>query len=921
MDPHASLLLSLTLDKDTSFVDPFRADLKLLQALLLSCLVEKAGIPPKVMDFQRLTKAFAKTKSPEDFQALVQHAESLTNEEALVTARLFLELIHLSNLAEKHHRLRRWRAYRRGEGAIVLHHTLEDCIKSLTDQHGIAPEAVRKQLSAQRIELVLTAHPTQAMRRSLLVKFAKILQLLEQKDSHFLTPSEELIVDEALRREVFGAWRTNTLRVLKPRPEDEARSGLSYIEDSLWNAVPKVHKAIDIALHQLDLPPLDEDTRLITFASWMGGDRDGNPFVTWQVTETICNLCRYRGADKFYDELEKLLFDLSMHRTCSAEMQEFIAHTEKQHAGDSQWDIWQNHQIAHDEPYRVVLQHLHVKLEATRNRFKALYEGGAVSPHILERPYFTTTKELYDPLKMLYRSLHEVGDGIVAEGLLKDTLVRLKTFGLELVKLDVRQESTRHAEAVDAITKYLDLGSFLEWTEEQRCDFLTRELTNKRPLIGADFEASADVVEVINTMKMIARVGPDSFGAYIISMARTASDVLCVSLLQKVGGIKHPLRVVPLFETKEDLISAPETVEALYRNHYYRSHIDDHQEVMLGYSDSAKDAGRITSVWELYKAQERLVKLSADYGVQLTLFHGRGGSVGRGGGPNYLAIQSQPAGTLDGGLRVTIQGEAIEQFFGISTIAEQSLERYCTAVLNTSLAMPPPPPVEFREVMERLSQTSCNTYRALIYENPLFVRYFHDITPASVLSGMNLGSRPAKRKAGGVEQLRAIPWVFAWTQNRVHLPVWLGVGTALRAEMEAGNKELLQRMYREWGFFQSTIDLISMVLAKADPQISRLYEEMLVEPGLWEFGQHIRDLLAFTTAAVMEVTQETFILMNQPVLKRAIDNRMPSLDPLNVLQAVLMKRDRAPDAEADTVLQDALKVTVQGIAAGMQFTG
>jgi phosphoenolpyruvate carboxylase len=342
---------------------------------------------------------------------------------------------------------------------------------------------------------------------------------------------------------------------------------------------------------------------------------------------------------------------------------------------------------------------------------------------------------------------------------------------------------------------------------------------------------------------------------------------------------------------------------------------------MLGYSDSAKDAGRLTSVWELYKAQELLVKLSKDHGVQLTLFHGRGGSVGRGGGPNYLAIQSQPAGTLDGGLRVTIQGEVIELYFGIQAIAEQSLERYCTAVLSTSMDMPAPPPDDFRAAMERLSQASCKMYRSIVYESPEFVKYFHGITPAGVLGGMNLGSRPAKRKPGGVEQLRAIPWVFAWTQNRLHLPVWMGVGTALRAEIDAGNGPLLQRMYTEWGFFRSTIDLISMVLAKADIQISRLYEEMLVEPSLWDFGHKVREMLAFTTAAVMEVSQERTILQNQPVLRRAIDYRMPSVDPLNILQAVLMKRAKAVGADDDELLQSALKVSVQGIAAGMQFTG
>ena len=349
--------------------------------------------------------------------------------------------------------------------------------------------------------------------------------------------------------------------------------------------------------------------------------------------------------------------------------------------------------------------------------------------------------------------------------------------------------------------------------------------------------------------------------------------------------------------------------------------MNDVQEVMLGYSDSAKDAGRFSSVWELYKAQESLVALSKEHGVGLTLFHGRGGSVGRGGGPNYLAIQSQPAGTLDGGLRVTIQGEVIEQYFGMTSVTEQSVERYLTATLSSTIKQPAAPPTEFRETMQRLADNSCAKYRAVIYEDPRFVEYFQDITPAGILGGMNLGSRPAKRKAGGVEQLRAIPWVFAWTQNRVHLPVWLGIGSALEEEIKNGNLETLRRMYKEWPFFESTLELVSMVLAKTNSKVADLYEKKLVQEKLWEFGAHIQERLAFTIKTLLQVTQEEALLVGHPVLKRAIDARMPGVDPINILQAVLMSRDKADGADNDAVLQDALKVTVQGIAAGMQFTG
>jgi phosphoenolpyruvate carboxylase len=898
-----------------AFVDPLREDVKMMQNMLLDCLA-KEGISKPVIQFTKLAKDFSKTRSTEDFQALVAHTETMSHEDCSLAGRLYLELLALANLAEKHHRLRRWRSYRRGEGDIVQHHTLEDCITNLIQNHGFDPKLVRDSLMGQTLELVFTAHPTQATRRSLLVKYARIMQLLELNDSHFLTPTEEQINKEALKREIFGAWRTNSLRVLKPTPEDEARIGLTYIEDSLWNSVPKIYNMVDVALRNLNLEPLKIDTKLVSLASWMGGDRDGNPFVTHKVTESIVHLCKYRGADKFAEEIEGLMFELSMHNKCSPALRKYLETIEHQNVASQNWDVWHSHQISHDEPYRLVLQHLRTKLITTRAYYKALYEGSKDVPN---GPIFRNTTELLEPLTLIYDSLYEVGEGELATGLLRDSLVRLHCFGLNLVKLDVRQESTRHAQAVEAITQYLGLGNFTEWTEEKKLEFLNTELRSKRPLTGVDFAPEPGVAEVMATMRMIAQIGSESFGAYVISMATTASDVLCVELLQKEAGIMPTLRVAPLFETKDDLIQAPTTIKSLYENEWYRAHINDKQEVMLGYSDSAKDAGRLTSVWELYKAQERLVELSNAHGVKLTLFHGRGGSVGRGGGPNYLAIQSQPAGTLDGGLRVTVQGEVIENYFGITTVAQQSLERYTTAILNAGLKCPQPPCDEFRSAMERLSVASCEQYRSLIYENPKFVQYFQSITPATILGSMNLGSRPAKRKAGGVEQLRAIPWVFAWTQNRVHLPVWLGVGRAIQTEAEAGNLELLRRMYREWPFFKSTIELISMVLSKTQPQVTRLYEEQLVDPSLWEFGAFVMKRMRDTIDSVLLVTEEKELLVNQPVLKRAIDNRMPSVDPINILQAVLMKRAVADEENPE--LLDALKVTVQGIAAGMQFTG
>jgi phosphoenolpyruvate carboxylase len=426
--------------------------------------------------------------------------------------------------------------------------------------------------------------------------------------------------------------------------------------------------------------------------------------------------------------------------------------------------------------------------------------------------------ELIVPLRHCYDSLIECGDQDIANGNLKDLLRRAHVFQISLVRLDLRQESERHTEAMDAITKYLGLGSYATWDEQKKQDFLLSELQSRRPLIASAWpdqdEASDNVREVLNTFRMCAEQPAECLGAYIISMAQYPSDVLCVALLQRACGCRHPQRIVPLFETKSDLERSSATLRCLLTIEAYRSRIGGKQEVMLGYSDSAKDAGRFASVWSLYKAQEELVQVCQEFGVQLTLFHGRGGSIGRGGGPQHLAILSQPPGSVQGVLRVTIQGEVIDGHFGLPGTAEQTLERYSTATLISTMAPPSPPKQEFRQLMTQLSEDSCTKYRQVVYQDPKFVDYFRAATPIHELGILNIGSRPAKRKnTGGVETLRAIPWIFSWTQTRCHLPVWLGVGAAIKKAIDAGKLELLKEMYSTWPFFRSTVDLIQMVRA------------------------------------------------------------------------------------------------------------
>jgi phosphoenolpyruvate carboxylase len=585
-------------------------------------------------------------------------------------------------------------------------------------------------------------------------------------------------------------------------------------------------------------------------------------------------------------------------------------------------------------PYRVVLGHVKDKLMKTRKRLELLLENLPCEQDPSD--YFETSEQFLEPLLLCYDSLQSCGSGILADGRLADLIRRVSIFGMVLMKLDLRQESARHTETLDAITQYLDMGTYSEWDEDKRLEFLTRELKNKRPLVPPTIEVVPDVKEVLDTFRVAAQLGSDSLGAYVISMAANASDVLAVELLQKdarlavAGELGRPcpggtLRVVPLFETVKDLQGAGSGIRKLLSIDWYREHViknhNGKQEVMVGYSDSGKDAGRFTAAWELYKAQENVVAACKEYGIKITLFHGRGGSIGRGGGPTYLAIQSQPPGSVMGSLRSTEQGEMVQAKFGLPQTAVRQLEIYTTAVLLATLRPPLPPREEkWRHLMDEISKISCQSYRNTVYENPDFITYFQEATPQAELGYLNIGSRPTRRKtSGGIGHLRAIPWIFAWTQTRFVLPAWLGVGAGLKGVCEQGHTEELCAVYKEWPFFQSTLDLIEMVLGKADIPIVKHYDEVLVSETRRGLGVELRKELQETEKHVLVVTGHEKLSENNKSLRKLIESRLPYLNPLNMLQVEILKRLRRDDDNHK--LRDALLITINGIAAGMRNTG
>ena len=872
---------------------PLREDIRQLGGLLGSTIHEQSGdrVYETVEEIRGLAKS-ARAGDEAAARALEKRLAELPDELIVPVVRAFSQFLNLANIAEQHHRIRRSRAWVRDTQTGPLRGSLEEFFKRMeVSGHN---DALHETVTGLDIELVLTAHPTEVMRRSLLQKYNHIADLLDQGDRLDPTPEEIEEVHQSLKREITAAWQTDEIRRRRPAPQDEARWGMAVIEQTLWDVVPHFLRRLDRMLQRQTGKPLALDAAPIHFGSWMGGDRDGNPRVTATVTREVCLLNRWKAVELYEREINELVEELSL-QCASDELRAWVG------------DAW--------EPYRTAFKAIRDRLLATRYWLEAQLAGRRPADGLI----YWRTEELREPLMICYRSLHEVGAGIIAEGRLKDLLRRLAVFGLTLMRVDIRQESTRHTDALNALTEALGIGSYAVWDEQERQRFLIRELSSRRPLIPRGFEASEEVTEVLDTCRVIAEMGSDSLGAYVISMASKPSDILAVKLLQKEVGVRSPLRVVPLFETLTDLQGAQACLDQLIAIDWYREHIDGVQEVMIGYSDSGKDASHLTAAWALYQTQEQLVESARRHGIKLKLFHGRGGSIGRGGGPTHAAILSQPPGSVDGRLRVTEQGEVIQAKFGLPGIAQRNLELYITAVAEATLVPPNPPESGWREIMDRLAERSCEVYRDMVRETPEFIEYFRHATPEHEISHLAIGSRPARRKpTQGVESLRAIPWIFAWTQTRLLLPAWLGAGSALAESLDAGHRETLHHMYEAWPFFRAFVDMMEMVLAKSDPAVSAWYDARLVPEALHGLGEGLRQRHAETRRTVLEVSQHDNPLDDAPVVQRSVGLRNPYVDPLNLLQVELLDRVRHGHQED---LRDALMICINGIAAGMRNTG
>ena len=911
---------------------PLRDDVRRLGTLLGETLVRQEGQDL----YRRVERVRACAKDARHrssgFHDLAEELASMPLDAAVPVARAFAQFLHLANVAEEYHRIRRRRAHQRDPRSGPQPHSLEETLTRLAAT--VSPERLREALLGLRIDLVMTAHPTEMMRRTLQRKYNAIAVALEGLDRRDATPLEREALVDTLRREITAAWETEEMRRERPSPLDEVRSALAVFEHTLWDAVPAYLRSLDRTLVTVTGSGLPLDAAPIRFGSWIGGDRDGNPAITPEVTRRACLGSRWIALTMYARDVAALGEDLSMPEASRA----LRACTE----GAS-------------EPYRALLRTVHRGLESTRRAIEeqlSTRPGGRGGPPGEE--VYRTATDLERPLRLCFDSLHETGNGLIADGPLADMLRRLACFGLTLVRLDIRQDAQRHTETLDLIARHGGQPGYADWSEEARVAFLASALSGTAPPkdlppkggsheIGqGSLPYNPRTAEVLQTFQALAAIPPESLGAYVITMAARPSDVLAVEYLQRRAGIDPPLRVVPLFETARDLRASGEVIDQLLSVPWYRARIEtagNRQEVMVGYSDSSKEIGRVAAAWELYKAQGSIGRACRAHGVALTLFHGRGGSVGRGGGPTSLAIQSQPPGSVDGTLRVTEQGEMIQAKFGLAGVALRTLEVYTSATLDAVLAPPPPGRPEWHETMERVGAAAQDSFRRVVYDDPQFLPYYRAVTPEAELDALHIGSRPARRRgADGIAGLRAIPWQFAWMQTRLLLASWLGAEELGGAGLSDADRAAVPEMYREWPFFRSLVDLLQMTLAKADPQIAAHYDRQLAPAELQPLAESLRDKLAQATRALLSITGQRALLTENDTLRRSIEVRNPYVDPINLVQIELLRRlaalreaqergdastpvDAEARARATAVLRKALKITISGVAAGMRNTG
>ncbi len=967
----ASLVQMVNIESDLRAANSrLRYRLKLVEDLWESVLLRESG--QELVDLLRQLRAMCSPEgqAPEyPAQEVLKVVESLDLHQATTAARAFALFFQLINIVEQDHEQEQTSIHRispinrETEYPVGTFRWLFPELKKL----NVPPRQIQKILDNLDIRLVFTAHPTEIVRHTIREKQRTIAKMLKELDRIIGFKGDEVTVQaialnweaaslqEQIAEEIRLWWRTDELNQIKPTVLDEADYTLHYFEEVLFDAIPvlydRIASAVSSTFPKLKLPRYD----FCKFGSWVGSDRDGNPYVTPEVTWQTACYQRNLVLNKYINAVDRLSRLLSLSQSLCDVSQHLL-----DSLGEDQIylpEVYAKYSIKfRQEPYRLKLAYVKKRLESTRDRNQKLRHSGwqasemELSTKGREHQLYTNVCEFLAELKLIQASLMETK---LNPKPLESLIRQVDVYGFHLTHLDIRQESTQHSNAIAEIAETLQLldKPYDDLSEFDKVVWLTQELKTRRPMIPAKLNFSAKTNEIIETFRMVANVqqefSTDICNNYVISMNRSVSDILEVLLLAKEAGLYDPatgkgsLNIAPLFETVEDLQSAPSIMINLFELPLYRAYLENHdhlQEVMLGYSDSNKDSGFLSSNWEIYKAQRALQDVCQKYQVNLRMFHGRGGSVGRGGGPTYEAILAQPGRSIEGRIKITEQGEVLASKYSLPEIALYNLETITTAVIQAALLPSSTDTLDcWLDTMEGISVRSRQVYRQLIYEQPNLVEFFHQVTPIEEISQLQISSRPARRAGKrDLASLRAIPWVFSWTQSRFLLPSWYGIGTALDdflLQNPEGHLSLLQYFYSKWPFFKTAISRVEMTLAKTDLQIAHHYMRELTREGYEEafvniFAEILEEYQR-TLNVIQAITGQKQMLDSDRDLQRSVQLRNGSIVPLGFIQASLLKRLR--QHRSDTVdlrsrysknelLRGAL-LTINGIAAGMRNTG
>lgn len=906
--------------------------IRLLGGLLGETLVEQSG--KNVYETEERIRCLAKAWRAGDesaFEQLIQEVPQLVSDLPLTDANLkaFSTYFQLVNLAEEQQRVRvlKSREDKAFEAGRPMDETIAQAIDTLAAE-GYSADQVQETLHSMLIMPVFTAHPTESKRRTMRHILQKVSSLLKEYNDSGTGAKRKSELKDELRSYIVLLWQSDETRDRKPTVMDEVRnSGIFFFENTLFDVLPRIYEQIEAALrrtypsHQFQIPPF------LRYGSWIGGDRDGNPFVTNQVTEEALR-AQSEAVLKHYNVLVDELYHLlspSTHRVkTSQELVDSLA-ADRELVPESELSVLERFQ---SEPYRQKLILMFRRLRATRKQNNASWSEFERLPRA-----YSNAEEFLRDLNIVRTSLMENKGEPLVSGTLNRLIRSVEVFGFHLATLDIRQHARHHRRTVGNIFAHYDIAKdYLDLPEQQRVDLLGREISNPRPLTSKlVFEKEDNAT--IQLFRTVARaqkmLGPVSAHTYIISMTQGVSDILEVLLLAKDAELFGKLDVVPLFETVEDLQNAPEIMRQLFQHPVYAKHLEargQQQQIMIGYSDSNKDGGFLQANWMLFTAQRKMAEVCGEFDIKLTLFHGRGGSLGRGGGPTNRAILAQPPESVKGRIRITEQGEVVSSRYSEPAIAQRHLEQLVHAVICSTGERPTFGKAnQWATIMDSLSSIAYQKYRRLV-EHPDFLSYFHTATPIDQIDQLNLGSRPSRRKSTeSLDDLRAIPWVFAWTQSRANIPSWYGVGTGLSQWISVDESERINQlrdMYRNWPFFRTVMSNVHLGMGRADMSIAGLYSQLADDAVSQAIFDDIRSEFDLTKRLLLVVTDHNELLDTEPWLQHSIRVRNPYVDPLNLIQVELLRQLRnCEDQKQAEELRKAVILSVNGIAAGLQNVG